>query len=365
MEQSPKSVEDLKVKLSSFAFSPTNNPRPGSSTAQTSQLQQHTTETSPILRRSPRKHTPSERAVKLEDTDVGEFSDHDSNSTPRIPRKRSSSTAFDSDIRQPTAKKLKTKTKTKTKRGIAPPEKYAHLNPIHDCLKEGLDILFCGINPGQVSAKVGHHFAGPTNHFWRCLAQSNLTDRVLLPSEDFTLPDAYNLGVTNLVDKPTAEQAEIHPSDFTAGVPVLLRKIARFHPRIVCFVGKGIWESFRRAIIPSVIPAEIDKDETERDINPRPSSSKGKQRALKSKGGKSATVPFEWDIQPFKFVHPVLPTTDVRETLFFVTPSTSGRVVSHQLPQKVVLFSLLKQRVKDLKEGRIDTSMMGTIPPPT
>ena len=32
-----------------------------------------------------------------------------------------------------------------------------------------LRVLFCGINPGLVSAATGHHFARPGNRFWPVL----------------------------------------------------------------------------------------------------------------------------------------------------------------------------------------------------
>jgi len=69
----------------------------------------------------------------------------------------------------------------------------------------GLDVLFCGFNPGCMSAETGHHFANPTNHFWRALHQGGFTTQFVPASEDHTLPEAYNLGLTNLVERPSAE----------------------------------------------------------------------------------------------------------------------------------------------------------------
>lgn len=46
--------------------------------------------------------------------------------------------------------------------------------------------------------------ANPTNHFWRCLAESGLTPRLLHPSEGPKLP-SFGLGSTNLVERPSAE----------------------------------------------------------------------------------------------------------------------------------------------------------------
>ncbi|KAF8970310.1 hypothetical protein BDZ97DRAFT_1914630 [Flammula alnicola] len=38
---------------------------------------------------------------------------------------------------------------------------YEHLREINDNLDVGLDIVFCGINPGEQSAKIGHHYGNP------------------------------------------------------------------------------------------------------------------------------------------------------------------------------------------------------------
>lgn len=213
-------------------------------------------------------------------------------------------------------------------------------------------MLFCGINPGVTSATVGHHFAHRSNHFWRCLAGSGLTDRLLLPSEDFTLPERYNLGLANLVDRPSKEEAELAPSEFAAGVPILLQKIARFRPRIVCFVGKGIWTAFERAL-----PLEMSQG----DISP--SSRATPLQGGSRKGRRAQKEAFKYDLQPYKVVHPVGGT--VRETLFFVSPSSSGLVTSHQLPQKTALFTILKQRVDEAKRGAIDTDSMSNLSTPS
>ena len=41
---------------------------------------------------------------------------------------------------------------------------------IRDVIAPGLDVLFCGINPGLYSAATGFHFARPGNRFWPALA---------------------------------------------------------------------------------------------------------------------------------------------------------------------------------------------------
>lgn len=43
-----------------------------------------------------------------------------------------------------------------------------------DYLVPKLGILFVGINPGLRSAALGHHYAGPSNRFWKLLYEASL-----------------------------------------------------------------------------------------------------------------------------------------------------------------------------------------------
>ena len=49
---------------------------------------------------------------------------------------------------------------------------------VPDVLAPGLRIVFCGINPGRVSAAAHAHFANPRNDFWRLLQVARLTPRM-------------------------------------------------------------------------------------------------------------------------------------------------------------------------------------------
>ncbi len=44
-----------------------------------------------------------------------------------------------------------------------------------------------------------------------------------------------------------AQAAELSSGEMVSGVPDLLAKVAHYRPRIVCFVGKTIWEIFCKA----------------------------------------------------------------------------------------------------------------------
>ena len=79
-----------------------------------------------------------------------------------------------------------------------------------------LRVLFCGINPGLVSAATGHHFARPGNRFWPALYGAGLTPRLLLPAEQGELA-ALGLGVTNVAPRATARADELTREELVAG----------------------------------------------------------------------------------------------------------------------------------------------------
>ena len=104
----------------------------------------------------------------------------------------------------------------------------------------GLRVLFCGINPGLYSGATGHHFARPGNRFWPALHAAGFTPRVLDPSEQAELLQ-YGYGITNLVNRTTATADELAPAEFIAGRRRLLRKLRRYRPHTVAFLGVGAY----------------------------------------------------------------------------------------------------------------------------
>lgn len=113
---------------------------------------------------------------------------------------------------------------------------------VPDIVGPGLDILFCGINPGRWSGAVGHHFAHPGNRFWKALHLAGCTDRLLRPDEEQCLP-AVGIGVTNLVARTTATAAELTPDELRRGGAALRRTVARLGPRSVAFLGLGAYRT--------------------------------------------------------------------------------------------------------------------------
>lgn len=116
----------------------------------------------------------------------------------------------------------------------------AYGRTIRDVVAPGLDVLFCGINPGRYSGATGFHFAGPGNRFWPALHAAGFTDRRLKPSEVTVLPQ-FGCGITNLVARTTARADELTDDEMRAGRRRLERKVRRYHPRWVAVVGLGAY----------------------------------------------------------------------------------------------------------------------------
>lgn len=159
---------------------------------------------------------------------------------------------------------------------------------VHDILDYDLLVLFVGINPGLTSTERGHHYAGPTNHFWPCLSASGLVDRKVTFEDDNDLPRLYRLGFTNLTARTTRSASELSLVEQRERIPILNNKIMNFRPRIACFVGKGIYEIY------------------------------SKQKC--KMGLQNQTIPW---------------STGNGETTIFVMPSTSGRVSAYQKSDKM------------------------------
>lgn len=92
------------------------------------------------------------------------------------------------------------------------PEEEVSKRTLPDHLTENLDIIIVrkhlsanctpktriastfqiGINPGLFAAYKGHHYAGPGNHFWKCLYLSGLTPQQMSADEDYKLLQVYH-----------------------------------------------------------------------------------------------------------------------------------------------------------------------------
>jgi TDG/mug DNA glycosylase family protein len=114
---------------------------------------------------------------------------------------------------------------------------------VPDVLGPGLQVVFCGINPGFRSASAAAHFANPRNDFWRLLHAAGFTPRLLEPHEQFDLL-TLGIGVTNAAFRTTRGSGDLRRRDFE-GAAARLDAISReLRPRVLAFVGK---EAYRGA----------------------------------------------------------------------------------------------------------------------
>lgn len=160
---------------------------------------------------------------------------------------------------------------------------------VPDLIAPGLQVLFCGINPGLYSGATGHHFARPGNRFWPALHAAGFTDRLVRPWEEKRLLE-YGLGITNLVARTTATAAELGREELRAGRTRLDRKVRRFRPQALAVLGIG---AFRSAF-------------------EQPRAVVGRQHTL------------------------------LGEAVLWVLPNPSGLNANHQLPDLVRLFGELR-----------------------
>src|SRR3977135_4450564 len=100
-----------------------------------------------------------------------------------------------------------------------------------DLLREGLDLVFIGINPSLFSVSQGHYFARKANRFWPCFSSSVLSAPVRLalgverlePFHDVMLPH-HGIGFTDVVKRATARADQLDPREYAAGAHDLIVK---------------------------------------------------------------------------------------------------------------------------------------------
>jgi mismatch-specific thymine-DNA glycosylase len=108
---------------------------------------------------------------------------------------------------------------------------------VPDVLAPDLDVIFCGINPGRVSAAAAAHFANPRNDFWRLLHDAGFTPRLVEPSEQFEVLQ-WGVGLTNSAPRTTRGSGDLRAADFAGTAVRLERLVAELRPRAIGFVGK-------------------------------------------------------------------------------------------------------------------------------
>ncbi len=117
---------------------------------------------------------------------------------------------------------------------------------VPDIVRPGLQVIFCGINPGLESGRMAQHFARPGNRFWKALYGSGFTDRVLAPSEQWSLLE-YGLGITNIVARASRAASDIASGELRAGAVQLQERMAELRPAWLAVLGVQAYRTaFRR-----------------------------------------------------------------------------------------------------------------------
>lgn len=106
-----------------------------------------------------------------------------------------------------------------------------------DVLAPGLEVVFCGINPGFHSDRTATHFPNPRNDFWRLLHAAGFTSRLVDPAEQDAVL-GFGIGVTNAAERTTRGSSGLRRSDFRGSAERLERLASELRPRAIGFVGK-------------------------------------------------------------------------------------------------------------------------------
>jgi TDG/mug DNA glycosylase family protein len=114
---------------------------------------------------------------------------------------------------------------------------------LRDVVVDRPRLLLVGINPGLRSGALGHHFAGRGNPFWRLLAAARVTPVQLDYADDRRLAE-FGIALTNLCPRTTRTAAELTRAEIARGRVALARKIARWKPAVVTFVGVSLYAMY-------------------------------------------------------------------------------------------------------------------------
>ena len=133
---------------------------------------------------------------------------------------------------------------------------------LRDRVRPPVRVLFVGINPGIRSAQLGHHFAGYSNRFWKLLYESQLVPEPIGTEHDIRLPE-WGFGITNLVPRATPGIDTLRPEEYVEGAKTLRRKVKRWRPEVVAFVGVTLYRSVfgKRSAEPVALGLQRDRFE--------------------------------------------------------------------------------------------------------
>jgi TDG/mug DNA glycosylase family protein len=124
-----------------------------------------------------------------------------------------------------------------------------------DHVGPGMRLLCCGLNPSLHAAAAGVGYVTPSNRFWRALAEAGLSS---VDRDPVALLERDGIGMTDLVQRPTARASEVTTSEFRAGLPHLEQLCAWLRPGALVVVGLAGWRAaIDRRAVPGWQPAPL------------------------------------------------------------------------------------------------------------
>ncbi|MBO9547593.1 G/U mismatch-specific DNA glycosylase [Caulobacter sp.] len=112
--------------------------------------------------------------------------------------------------------------------------------PLPDIVAPGLSVVFVGLNPGLSAAAEGHHFVGRSNRFWKVLHLSGFTPHLVAAQDDASLLN-YGLGITSVVERPTAGVDDLARAEFVQAAAGFEAWVCRWKPAYLAFLGKAAY----------------------------------------------------------------------------------------------------------------------------
>lgn len=235
-------------------------------------------------------------------------------------------------------------------------DKYVELDDLPSSIPKDGIIIFVGYNPGMKSSLDQHHYAHPTNLFWKLLnalalfdivlqkRETTIKDQIFIdlggkvrntknentedslgtteyqlkPCHDYLLAN-YGIGFTDLCLRCTKQANELNMAEKLANVPRLFTEFALSKAPYIVIVGKGIWE-----VIVKYIDAKYQ---------------------LRSE--------FNWGKQNQNHILRAVHAACGYKPSIYVFPSTSGLVALMKYPEKLQLWScLVNDMSSEIPTGR-------------
>lgn len=223
----------------------------------------------------------------------------------------------------------------KTSESVKSSSNYSNLLDLPPSIDSNLTLLFIGFNPGVESSRRQHHYAHPTNLFWKLFNALDVLSKVLkernikVKDEPFlrqiyqgTTSKAtafhdydlvqFGIGFTDLVLRCTKTAQELSKEEKLDNVPRLFTEFSTSRSPWIVFVGKGIWEIVVKYLDPTY---------------------------------KLTKTSFSWGLQNDSKLVPRLHIECGYKPQIFVFPNTSGLVALMKYPEKLALWDNLAAHI--------------------